>query len=205
MPLTRSVPDVGCWRSAITRSIVVLPQPEGPMKETNSPSATCKLTLENASICPSAGSKVSETLRTSTARRFVEEINSAPASAVLLVAAGSIGENASRSTRHSVPSGSSSFNAPPSCRAMGKYWQIEPRLARSMFAQPKIFWWASMALRLAQNDRKPRLPGVLASTAVPREAVSHLEGGSVGSAVEPNRPDPGARPDAWAGEPVLRG
>jgi len=56
---------------------------------------------------------------------------------------------------------------------------------------------------IGKQDRG--LPGVLASTAVPREAVSHLEEGSVGSAVEPNRTDPGAGPDAWAGEPVLRG
>ena len=65
MPLTRSVPAVGCCRSAITRSIVVLPQPEGPMKETNSPSAICRPTFDSASTLPSAVSNVSETLRTS--------------------------------------------------------------------------------------------------------------------------------------------
>ena len=37
MPLTRIVPPVGCSRSAMTRSSVVLPQPDGPISETNSP------------------------------------------------------------------------------------------------------------------------------------------------------------------------
>src|ERR1700747_3086513 len=72
MPFTSSVPDVGCCRSAITRSIVVLPQPEGPMKETKSPSATCRLTLESASTRPSAVSKVREIFWASTTRRLVE-------------------------------------------------------------------------------------------------------------------------------------
>src|ERR1700730_18420637 len=66
-PLTRSVPSVGCSISAIRRSSVVFPQPDGPMKETNSPSAICKFTREIASTLPSAVSKVSETSRTSTA------------------------------------------------------------------------------------------------------------------------------------------
>ncbi len=37
------VPDVACSRSATTRISVVLPQPDGPMKETNSPRAIEKL------------------------------------------------------------------------------------------------------------------------------------------------------------------
>ena len=37
MPLTVIVPAVGCSRSAMTRRSVVLPQPDGPMNETNSP------------------------------------------------------------------------------------------------------------------------------------------------------------------------
>src|SRR5229473_5425402 len=69
MPLTRSAPDDGCWRSAITRNIVVLPQPDGPIKETNSRSAICRLTLERASTRPSAVSKVSEMLCASTTSR----------------------------------------------------------------------------------------------------------------------------------------
>jgi len=35
MPLTSIVPDVIGSRSAMTRRRVVLPQPEGPMSETN--------------------------------------------------------------------------------------------------------------------------------------------------------------------------
>jgi hypothetical protein len=37
---------------------VVLPQPEGPMKETNSPSVTVKSTWDRAKTGPSAVSKV---------------------------------------------------------------------------------------------------------------------------------------------------
>src|SRR5438445_13649118 len=58
MLLTSSVPLEGCCRSAITRNIVVLPQPDGPMKETNSPSVICRLTFESASTRPSAVSKL---------------------------------------------------------------------------------------------------------------------------------------------------
>src|SRR3954454_11526145 len=36
-PLTVTVPDVGWIRSPITRSSVDLPQPDGPISETNSP------------------------------------------------------------------------------------------------------------------------------------------------------------------------
>ena len=91
--------------------MVVLPQPEGPMKETNSPSATCRLTLDKASTLPSAVSNVSETLRTSTARRCGEEIGPTLPSALLFIVTGSLGANSSRSPRRSVPSGSFSFNA----------------------------------------------------------------------------------------------
>src|ERR1700761_6174577 len=70
MPLTSSEPELGCCRSAITRSIVVLPQPEGPMKDTNSPSATARSTCDSASTRPSAVSKVSEISFASTTSRF---------------------------------------------------------------------------------------------------------------------------------------
>src|SRR6266567_8480636 len=73
MPLTRSVPDDGCWRSATTRNIVVLPQPDGPIKETNSPSAICRLTLDSASTRPSAVSNVSEMSLISTTVRPGED------------------------------------------------------------------------------------------------------------------------------------
>src|SRR5258708_39767602 len=69
MPLTRSVAEEGCWRSAMTRNIVVLPHPDGPIKDTNSRSAICRLTLESASTRPSAVSKVSEMFCASTTRR----------------------------------------------------------------------------------------------------------------------------------------
>ncbi len=57
---------VGCSRSAITRISVVLPQPDGPMNETKSPSLICRLTLASASTAPSRDWKVSETPRAST-------------------------------------------------------------------------------------------------------------------------------------------
>ena len=43
MPLTVMVPPVGRSRSAMTRSNVVLPQPDGPMNETNSPRSTVEV------------------------------------------------------------------------------------------------------------------------------------------------------------------
>src|ERR1700761_8251458 len=70
MPLTSSDPELGCCRSAITRSMVVLPQPDGPMKDTNSPSATARSTCDSASTRPSAVSKVSEISFASTTSRF---------------------------------------------------------------------------------------------------------------------------------------
>src|ERR1700722_4272380 len=140
MPLTRSVPAVGCCRSAITRSIVVLPQPEGPMKETNSPSAICRLTSDNASTLPSAVSNVSETLRTSPPSRCGEAVNCAFASAVLLIPTGSLeATNDSRTSRSSVTSGSSCFNAFGIPSAMSKYWQTAQQIARTMFAHAEIF------------------------------------------------------------------
>ena len=58
MPFTEMVPDVACSKSAITRSRVVLPQPEGPMKETKSPSITVRLMPCRAYTGPSAVVKV---------------------------------------------------------------------------------------------------------------------------------------------------
>ena len=49
------------------RKRVVFPHPDGPMKETKSPAATCKLTLDSASTVPSEVSNVSDTSRTSMA------------------------------------------------------------------------------------------------------------------------------------------
>src|SRR5271156_1067367 len=61
------VPALGCSRSAMTRSKVVLPQPDGPMKETNSPAAICRSILDSASTWPSDVSKVRDTPFASTA------------------------------------------------------------------------------------------------------------------------------------------
>ena len=67
MPSTRMSPSVGVSRSATARKSVVLPQPEGPMKETNSPRATFRLTWLSASTGPSRVSKRSDTSLTSIA------------------------------------------------------------------------------------------------------------------------------------------
>src|SRR5213079_443240 len=37
MPLRRTSPEVGCSKPAIIRSVVVLPHPDGPSSEKNSP------------------------------------------------------------------------------------------------------------------------------------------------------------------------
>src|SRR5215472_13043255 len=47
-PSSRMVPSVGCSNPAISRSVVVLPQPEGPSREKNSPLSTVRLTLSTA-------------------------------------------------------------------------------------------------------------------------------------------------------------
>ena len=51
-----AAPALGCSRSAISRSSVVFPQPDGPMKETNSPSAIARFTPDSAATSPSAAS-----------------------------------------------------------------------------------------------------------------------------------------------------
>ena len=58
MPLTKIVPEVGFSRSAITRRNVVLPQPDGPMKETNSPLRIVRSTSDSALTGPSLVWKV---------------------------------------------------------------------------------------------------------------------------------------------------
>ena len=45
LPNTSSVPEVGVSRSAISRSSVLLPQPLGPISETNSPGATVEIDI----------------------------------------------------------------------------------------------------------------------------------------------------------------
>ena len=48
MPFTDTVPAVAGSRSEITRNSVVLPHPEGPISETNSPSMISRLTEDSA-------------------------------------------------------------------------------------------------------------------------------------------------------------
>ena len=44
LPSISTVPDVGVTKPAIIRSVVVLPQPDGPSSETNSPSSSVRST-----------------------------------------------------------------------------------------------------------------------------------------------------------------
>src|ERR1043165_3400194 len=53
LPMTIS-PEVGCSRPAIMRSIVVLPQPEGPRKTTNSPSRISRSMPSTAATSPNS-------------------------------------------------------------------------------------------------------------------------------------------------------
>src|SRR5271166_5111714 len=133
------MPAVGCSRSAIRRSSVVFPHPEGPMKETNSPSAIGKFTLESASTLPSAVSKVSETSRTSTANgRLAEDTFVSLAALAALLAALCIG----LTTRKSPPERAGA-RAPLSLGTVqsgiptpiASYSQAPAKLARPMFVQ----------------------------------------------------------------------
>ena len=45
---SRIWPEVGCSNPAISRKVVVLPQPEGPSREKNSPLATVRSMLSTA-------------------------------------------------------------------------------------------------------------------------------------------------------------
>ncbi len=58
MPLMRSVPEESGARSAMARRRVVLPQPEGPMRETKSPFWTVRSTSERAMTGLSAALKM---------------------------------------------------------------------------------------------------------------------------------------------------
>src|SRR4051812_6799900 len=70
-PRMRMSPDVGCSKPAIMRIKVVLPQPEGPRMEKNSPGATLKLTSLTAAYEP-------KRLMTLTRSRSVECAMDAP-------------------------------------------------------------------------------------------------------------------------------
>src|SRR5882757_6317206 len=64
LPAMLMEPAVGCSRPATQRSVVVLPQPEGPSSTTISPAGTTKLTPETAGrpiancLCRSLTSRV---------------------------------------------------------------------------------------------------------------------------------------------------
>src|SRR5947209_878181 len=53
-PSSRMRPEVGNSSPAIIRSVVVLPQPEGPSRQKNSPSSTMKLEFCTATNSPNA-------------------------------------------------------------------------------------------------------------------------------------------------------
>ena len=51
-PSMRMEPVVGVSKPATMRSVVVLPQPEGPRKETNSPFSTSRLKSRTTWVAP---------------------------------------------------------------------------------------------------------------------------------------------------------
>ncbi len=50
LPCSQTVPDVGSSKPAIIRMVVVLPQPDGPSIEKNSPSLICRSIVRTAEI-----------------------------------------------------------------------------------------------------------------------------------------------------------
>ena len=68
LPKTRMSPAVGSSRSAMSRSSVDLPHPDGPMSETNSPSCTVSsMPVSAVTVAPFAPVKIRSTPRTTTA------------------------------------------------------------------------------------------------------------------------------------------
>ena len=53
-PPTSTVPEVGSLKPAIIRSVVVLPQPEGPSREKNSPAATSRSMPSTTRVPPNS-------------------------------------------------------------------------------------------------------------------------------------------------------
>ncbi len=49
-PSTVMVPAVGCSKPAIIRSVVVLPQPDGPRNDTNSPRCALRSKFSTATV-----------------------------------------------------------------------------------------------------------------------------------------------------------
>src|SRR5512141_2390690 len=52
VPLTVIVPPVGCSKPAIMRRVVVLPHPDGPRNDTNSPRSAARLKSSTAATSP---------------------------------------------------------------------------------------------------------------------------------------------------------
>ena len=57
-PYSRTWPDVGCSKPAIIRSVVVLPQPDGPSSEKNSPVSIARSTRSTAWTLPVVGGEL---------------------------------------------------------------------------------------------------------------------------------------------------
>ena len=62
-PRTSMVPPVGCRTSAIRRSSVDFPQPDGPIRAANSPRATSRVTSPSAGTAPGPVPNTIETPR----------------------------------------------------------------------------------------------------------------------------------------------
>ena len=77
LPLTVTVPAVGSIRSPITRSSVDLPQPDGPISETNSPGRDLQVdVLERGDIAPRE--RLRDALDRDDRRRSLRRLRRAP-------------------------------------------------------------------------------------------------------------------------------
>src|SRR5208337_4240986 len=65
-PSTRNWPEVGRSMPAIRFSSVVLPEPEGPIRQRNSPSSTSRSTFSRAGTARESRRKILDSLRIST-------------------------------------------------------------------------------------------------------------------------------------------
>ncbi|BDZ64380.1 hypothetical protein GCM10025877_13180 [Agromyces mangrovi Wang et al. 2018] len=74
VPFTSTVPALGSSRSAMRRMSVDLPQPDGPMRETNSPAATSRSMPWRACTTPDRVSNVLSTPVTRTAAVVVSVV-----------------------------------------------------------------------------------------------------------------------------------
>src|SRR5258706_3276032 len=67
-------PLVGCWKPAIIRRVVVLPQPDGPSRVRSSPGSTARLTASTARTSPATAWRK----RTETWSRRIPTASAAP-------------------------------------------------------------------------------------------------------------------------------